>query len=291
MNLRKIKKLCFFSTLIFSLCSCSVSNTIVLSDQWWENAYDIHGLLDRDLFKYSILKLQKIEKITAYSKEEAKNIVDQLQESETIKTVIMTPLFFSYIKNNNNSEKNINYILLNGFYDDPADNVNAVYSSREEVYFQAGEKAALFSQNNANCAVASVFYNGSLMRRLEKESFIRGFESIKNRGELINFDQQTYTGGERLKGFINSAPDMGVGLFFFSASSLNPFCLELAFSLSIPVSGENLNSLGIYNELVEFSVDDDMMEIIHTAVKIGLDGEINRDIPVKPLIREKGFHF
>lgn len=277
--------------LLFTLFSCRISEIIVLSDPWWEKAYDIDGHLDRDIFKYNILTLQKIEKITVNNKLEAKSIVDALQESENIKTVIMTPLFFSYIKNINNSEKNINYILLNGFYDNPADNIVAVYSSREEVYFQAGEKAALFSQNNANCAVATVFYNGSLMRRLEKESFIKGFESIKNRGELINFDQQTYTGGERLKEFIKNAPDIGVGLFFFSASSLNPYCLELAFSLSIPVSGENLNSLGIYNELVEFSVDDDMMKIIHTAVKIGLDGEINRDIPVKSLIREKGFHF
>jgi len=108
---------------------------------------------------------------------------------------------------------------------------------------------------------------------------------------LINFDQQTYTGGERLKDFINSAPGKGVGLFFLSASSLNPFCYELVLPLSVPVSGENLNSLGFYNELVEFSVDDDMMEIIQTAVKIGLDGEINDDIPIKPLIREKGIHF
>lgn len=286
-----IKKICFFVLLISLLYSCSNSITVVISDPWWENAYDQEGILDRELLKYRLLKFKKIDKYSISGRDEALRIVKWLQESEEAETVIMTPLFYSYIKNNNSSEKNRNYILLNGFYDDPADNVVAVYSSREAVYFQAGEKAALFSQNNENCSVASIFYNGSLMRRLEKESFIKGFESIKNRGELINFDQQTYTGGERLKGFINSAPEKGVGLFFFSASSLNPFCLELANSLSIPVSGENLYSLRIYNELVEFSVDDDMMEIIQTAVKIGLDGEINRDIPVKPLIREKGFHF
>jgi ABC transporter substrate-binding protein PnrA-like len=286
-----MKKIFIILIVILSITACTRSDTSVLIDPWWQTAFDQKSTLKKLLFKKNLTSLKQIKIYSAADEEKALEILRFLNESVEEQTVLITPVLFSYIKKLPSSEKKINYILLNGFYDDPADNVIAVYSSREEVYFQAGVKAALFSQDNENCAVASVFYNGSLIRRLEKESFISGFESVENRGELLNFDQQTYTGGERLKDFINSAPGKGAGLFFLSASSLNPFCLELALPLSVPMSGENLNSLGIYNELVEFSVDDDMMEIIHTAVKIGLDGEIISDIPVKPLIREKGIHF
>ena len=265
--------------------SCANSDLTVLVDSWWENAYDLDGHLDKALAKNSI------EKISVGNVEEFSFAIKNISEKSSNPTVIITPVLFSQIKKIGSVEKKINYILLNGFYGDPADNVIAVYSSREEVYFQAGIKAALFSNNNDNCAVASIFYNGSSARRLEKDSFIDGFESIEDKGDLFIYEQQTYTGDERLKTFINSSPDKGVGLFFFSASSLNPFCLDLALPLSIPVSGENLNSLGIYNELVEFSVDDDMIEIIDTAIKIGLDGEIIDDFPIKTLIREKGIHF
>ncbi|MBI9100446.1 MAG: BMP family ABC transporter substrate-binding protein, partial [Spirochaetaceae bacterium] len=232
--------------------------------------------------------MNRVKKYTASNEEEAIQFLQNLSESSDKQTVIITPIFYSFLRKTSSDEKIINYIILNGFYDDPADNVIAVYSSREEVYYQAGIKAALFSKDNENCTVASVFYTGSILKRLEMESFANGYSSVEGSGELINFEQQTYTGGDNLKKFINSAPEKGTGLFFFSASSLNPFCIEQAMPLMIPISGENLNSLGIYNELVEFSVDDDMIEIIQTAIKIGLDGEIISDIPVKPLIRERG---
>jgi len=79
--------------------------------------------------------------------------------------------------------------------------------------------------------------------------------------------------------------------FFFSASSLNPFCLEQALPLSIPISGENLNSLALHNELIEFSIDDDMMKIVETALELALDGEVESDFPVIPVLKETGNHF
>lgn len=285
-------KKCFFILIVaISLVSCSGSHLTILVDPWWELAYDSEDILSKHTGQNNPFKLNKIEKNIVGSREEAIDKLNLLSDSDTITTVIVTPALYSYLDNISSPEKKINYIILNGFYDDTADNVIAVYSAREEVYYQAGVKAAIYSMNNDNCNVASVFYNGSALRVLEKENFIKGFNSVENRGELIYYEQKTYTGGESLKRFINSAPDKGVGLFFLSASSLNPYCLELVSLLSIAVSGENLNSLGFYNELVEFSVDDDMIEIIQTAVKIGLDGAIQSDIPVKPLIREKGIHF
>lgn len=286
-----MKKIIIVLILSLTFISCSDSNVSILIDPWWETAFDQQGQLRKILLINNLTHREQVKIHLVSDREKALDFFQSLSSSSDEHTIILTPALYSYTKNVQNSEKNINYILLNGFYDNPADNLIAVYSFREEIYLQAGVKAALFSQSNDNCEVASVFYNGSLIRRLEKESFIKGFESVKNRGNLINFEQQTYTGGEKLKNFINSAPKKGVGLFFFSVSSLNPFCLELALPLSIPLSGENLNSLGNYNELVEFSVDDDMIEIIQIAVKIGLDGEIINDIPVKPLIREKGIHF
>jgi len=286
-----MRKIIFLLIVILSLISCSGSNVTILLDSWWEDAYDYNGDLGKIALKESVKHITNIQKITIGDQETAIDMLNSLQKKTLPQTVILTPVFYSYIKKIPDDEKKINYIILNGFYDDPADNIIAVYSSRGEVYYQAGVKAALFSKNNDNCTVAAVFYNGSSMRKSEKDNFIEGFESVIDSGELIYYDQQNYTGGEKLKNFINAAPEKDTGLFFFSASSVNPFCLDLALPLSIPISGENLNSLGIYNELVEFSVDDDIMEIIETAVQIGLDGEINSDIPVKARISEKGIHF
>jgi hypothetical protein len=283
--------LALYIFVIFSFLSCSDSHLTFLTDPWWLASYDPENRLEIEILKGSIKKFKRIESITVSTSEEAMAILNNLEEKEGNQTIVVTPVFYSLIKNKPDLEKKINYIILNGFYDVPADNIIAVYSFREEVYYQAGVKAALFSKNNDNCKVASVFYNGSLIRRSEKERFIEGYNSVGNSGELINFEQQTYTGGEKLKKFIESAPEKGVGLYFFSASSLNPYCYDLAISFSVSISGENLYSSGISNELVEFSVDDDMIEIIQTAVKKGLDGEINHDFPVKALIRERGIHF
>lgn len=284
-------KIVLLFTVILSLISCSGSNVTVLLDSWWEDAYDYNGDLEKILFKESVTHITNIPKIIIEDQGTIDDILYSLGENKNRQTVIISPIFYSHIKKISSDEKKINYILLNGFYGDDADNIIAVYSSRGEVYYQAGVKAALFSKNNDNCTVAAVFYNGSSIRKNEKKQFIDGYESVIDSGELIYYDQQNYTGGEKLKNFINSAPEKGAGLFFFSASSINPFCLDLALPLSIPVSGENLNSLGFYNELVEFSVDDDIIEIIETAVKMGLDGEIISDIPVKARISEKGIHF
>jgi hypothetical protein len=281
----------FLLIFIFAILSCSNGNLTILTDPWWEDSYNIDGNLNKLMLINSLTNRVSISKRTAETEEQALEILSQIYEKESVQNIIITPLFFSYIKNKLSNEKKTNIIILNGFYDVVADNIIAVYSSREEVYYKAGIKAALFSKNNDNCAVSAVFYVGSLLKQLEKECFIKGFESVLESGELLYYDQQNYTGGERLKNFINSSPEKGTGLFFFSASSANPYCLDLALPLNIPISGENLNSLGIYNELVEFSVDDDIMEIIEIAVQIGLDGEIVNDIPVKALLSEKGIHF
>ena len=276
---------------IFSLTACSESNLSIMADPWWQSAYDVENEIKKIVFFQSLYTRKKINNNTFQNREELVSEINSLLLNEEAQRFIITPYLFSQIKNNYENEKKINYIILNGFYSNPADNVIAVYSSREEVYFQAGIKAAQFSKENDNCTVAAVFYNGTTIRRLENESFLNGFDSVSDAGELIYYEQSSYTGGEKLKSFINSAPDKDTGLFFLSASSVNPYCLDLILPLSISISGENLNSSGFYNELVEFSVDDDIIEIIQTAVEIGLDGEIFDDIPVKPLIKEKGIHF
>lgn len=286
-----MRKIFAFLFVIISFSSCSQNKLTIVLDPWWETAYDAQKILKKEIFYGTIRSRKQISKVIAGTEEELDKILESIERRKGAQVVIASPALYSILKNRPNSEKKINYIILNGFYGNFADNLIAVYSSRKEEYYQAGIKAALFSTNNDNCSVAAVFYNGSLVKRLEKDRFVEGFNSINNRGDLNIYEQQTYTGGDKLKEFINSAPENGAGLFFFSASSLNPYCLELALPLSISISGENLNSSGIYNELLEFSVDDDIIEIIKIAVRIGLDGDINDDFPVKALVREKGIHF
>lgn len=286
--MRKIVILILFA---LTLLSCGRADLTVLVDPWWEDAWDRNGILKNKVRIEGLKKFQNISYINVNSKEEALDVLNSLAKSPIEQRLIITPVFFKYVNEFSLDEKNINYILLNGFYDDPADNVIAVYSYREEVYRKAGAIAGRFSDKAGNSAVAAVFYDNSESRRRERESFIEGFYEENEKGELLTFSQVTYSGGEKLKSFITSAPSRNVGLFFFSASSLNAFCVEQALPLSIPISGENLTGLAKYNELIEFSVDDDMMEIIETAIKIGLDGEIENDFPIPPVIRKKGIHF
>lgn len=276
-------------TVLLIFLSCSQEKPEVIIDPWWEKAFDGEGYLEKTLIRESVLNLRKISYKTVYSREEFQAEINAGEDENHV--YIISPLLYSAIPSESDPEKKNYYILLNGFYDDPADNVIAVYSSRIEGYFEAGILAAEFSVLNDRCAVAAVFYEGSDVRKKERESFVRGFDSVADRGELIRYSQESYSAGDSLKSFISSAPEKGTGLFFFSASSLNPVCLEQALPLTIPISGENLNSLGLYDELIEFSVDDDMMRIVKTAMKLGLDGDIENDIPVSPVIRQKGIHF
>ncbi|MBB6478709.1 BMP family ABC transporter substrate-binding protein [Spirochaeta isovalerica] len=279
----------FFSLFLF--ISCGQIKSVVIVDTWWDEAYSGLANLKKEAFWAGLKAFQPVSVIEMDSEESAYNFLNSLMEKQNELTVILSPVFNSYTKNWVFDEKKINYIILNGFYDDPADNVIAVYSSREEVYREAGMKAARYSESHSNCSVAAVFYNGTEARRSERDSFIQGFNEAGVSGKLLVSDQQTYAGGEKLKSFISSAPEKDVGLFFFSASSLNPFCFEQAQTLSIPISGENLNSSGLHSELIEFSIDDDMVRIVKTALKMGLDGEVENDLPVFPLLKEKGIHF
>jgi len=274
----------------FSLFSCSQSGVVILVDPWWEAAHEQSVNLKKTALIKGLTSFRSIPVYRAVDKDQGYNLLENALGRSEEMTVLVSPAFFSYLDEWNFSEKKINYILLNGFYDDPADNVIAVYSSRDEVYYMAGSKAARFSESNGNCAVAAVFYDTE-RRRSERDSFVKGFEESEVGGELLISDQQTYFGGDKLIDFINKGPTRNVGLFFFSASSLNSFCLDQALPLSIPISGENVNSLGFGNELIEFSIDDDMMKIVETALKLGLDGEAENDYPVKPRLWEKGNHF
>lgn len=286
--MKKIFITLFFIQILFS---CSYGKIVILTDPWWNDSYELEREIQKELFSQLFKTGKRIKNVSVETEEEVLNIINEMAGIGNSSVIIATPIFYSLIRKISAEEKFINYIIINGYYDSSADNIIAVYSFREEVYFQAGIKAAEFSVENNNCTVSSVFYNGSLSRKLEKESFVKGYESIKESGKLEIYEQKTYTGGEKLKNFINSAPENGTGLFFFSASSLNPFCFDIAAPLSIAVSGENLNSLGIYNELIEFSIDDDMMEIVKTALKKGIDGEFNDDIPINAVITEKGINF
>jgi len=285
------KRLILSFSIFFIFLGCSNKNILIITDPWWEDSYGIEKQINQILALQFVKTGKTINKVTAETEDEVINYINETAKSSQNPIIILTPIFFSFLDKNPNLEKKINYIIINGYYDSSADNKIAVYSFREEVYFKAGIKAAQFSKENNNCTISAVFYTGSTSRKLEKNSFIEGYETLLNCGKLAIFEQQTYNENEKLKSFINSGSKNNTGLFFFSGSSLNLFCLDIAKPLSIAVSGENLNSLGLYNELIEFSVDDDMIEMVNTAIKMGLDGEIKNDIPVNALLREKGIHF
>ncbi|RQV98489.1 MAG: hypothetical protein EH225_13065 [Calditrichaeota bacterium] len=286
-----MRKRLVISLVLLSLFSCNQKPVVLLVDKWWEAAYDDSVNLKSRAFWAGIKSFKTVDYFSTVSEQDAFAYINEKLKKHNELNVLISPIFFSYLKNWDFGEKNINYIILNGFYDDTADNVIAVYSFREDVYRAAGEKAARYSEAHGDCAVAAVFYNDTEVRRSERDSFFQGFKEAGVSGELLISDQQTYSGGEKLKSFIKDAPGKDVGLFFFSASSLNAFCLEQASPLSIPMSGENLNSLVFHNELIEFSIDDDMMKIVETALELALDGEVEDDFPVIPVLKDTGNHF
>jgi len=87
-------------------------------DPWWQNAFDQDGTLRKIILKKNLTNLKNIEIYSAADRDKAIEILQTLNESAEMQTVLVTPVFFSYIKNLQSSEKKINYIILNGFNED-----------------------------------------------------------------------------------------------------------------------------------------------------------------------------
>ena len=105
--------------IIHTATSCSINPLTILVDPWWETAVDSGGFLKREIFIQNIRSLNRIKKYTASNEEEAIQFLQNLSESSEKQTVIITPIFYSILRKTSSDEKIINYIILNGFYDDP----------------------------------------------------------------------------------------------------------------------------------------------------------------------------